>query len=249
MIISCTSGESKRNVKTIGTDEASAKEGHGISPKGGTVFLSVIVASILWLVMFSPWTAPRLNFWWAMTVSALVLMVIALSNYDFLNESCGKSEQRVTRCKWREVIVELLLGIVIAIALWGVFWIGDRLSSMMFDFARPQVDTIYGMKQGNSPWLIALLLLCIIGPAEELFWRGFVQRCLSVRWGADAAFVVTTLVYALVHLPSMNFMLIMAALTCGICWGGLYRLFPKHLPAIVLSHALWDAAAFVWFPI
>ena len=81
------------------------------------------------------------------------------------------------------------------------------------------------------------------------FWRGFVQRCLSVRWGADAAFVVTTLVYALVHLPSMNFMLIMAALTCGICWGGLYRLFPKHLPAIVLSHALWDAAAFVWFPI
>jgi hypothetical protein len=46
----------------------------------------------------------------------------------------------------------------------------------------------------------------------------------------------------------MNFMLIMAAFTCGVCWGLLYRLFPQHFPAIVLSHALWDAAAFVWFP-
>ena len=142
-----------------------------------------------------------------------------------------------------------MLGFVIALFLWGIFWVGDRLSALMFDFARPQVESIYGMKEGSEAWVIGLLLLCIIGPAEELFWRGYVQHSLVKRWGANVAFVATTLVYALVHVPSMNFMLVMAALTCGICWGGLYRLFPSRLPAIVVSHALWDAAVFVWFPI
>ena len=123
---------------------------------------------------------------------------------------------------------------------------------------------IYGMKTGNAPWLISLLLLFIIGPAEELFWRGFIQASLvnrlrrryrripqaqASRKAKNWAFIITTAAYTLVHLPSMNFMLIMAALVCGIAWGGLYRLMPKQLPAIVLSHALWDAAAFVWFPI
>ena len=140
------------------------------------------------------------------------------------------------------------MGVGIAVLLWGVFWLGDKVSQWMFDFARPQVDLIYGMKDGQSPLWVSLALLLIIGPAEELFWRGYVQRTLSSTYSPNIAFLVTTIIYALVHLPSGNFMLIMAALVCGIAWGGLYRLFPRHLTAIILSHALWDAAAFVWFP-
>ena len=89
---------------------------------------------------------------------------------------------------------------------------GDNMSSWMFDFARPQVDSIYGMKEGESPWLLAALLLLLIGPAEEIFWRGYVQRTLSKRWNPNAGFVVATLIYALVHAGSCNFMLVMAAL-------------------------------------
>lgn len=195
---------------------------------------AIVIAFLLWFVMFSQWTAPHLNFWWAMTTSACVL--IFLSQYE---------ERRLPRFTLREI----LLGIGIAVVLWGVFWIGDKLSQELFTFARPQVDSIYQMKDGTPSWLIALLLLFIIGPAEELFWRGYVQRTLTQRWTANTGFVVTTLIYTAVHLPSMNFMLIMAAFTCGFCWGLLYRLFPQHFPAIVLSHALWDAAAFVWFPL
>ena len=62
-------------------------------------------------------------------------------------------------------------------------------------------------------------------------------------------FVVTTLIYALVHAGSLNFMLIMAALVAGAAWGLLYRLFPKNFAAIIISHALWDVAVFIWFPI
>ncbi len=205
--------------------------------------ISVCLAALLWFVMFSPWTAPLLNFWWAMTTSACIL--IALSTLAQRRDGGSSVLSQFTIFNFKEV----LLGIGIAVVLWFVFFVGDKASQWMFDFARPQVNLIYDMKTGNQPWLIALLLLFIIGPAEEIFWRGYIQRQLSQRWSPNVGFLVTTAIYTAVHLPSGNFMLVMAAMVCGVAWGGLYRLMPQHFPAIVLSHALWDAAAFVWFPL
>ena len=127
--------------------------------------------------------------------------------------------------------------------------LAKQLVGRTYDFARPQVDSIYGMKEGESPWLLAALLLLLIGPAEEIFWRGYVQRTLSKRWNPNAGFVVATLIYALVHAGSCNFMLVMAALVVGAAWGALYRFFPNRFAAIILSHAVWDVAVFIFFPI
>lgn len=203
-------------------------------------FIAIAVAAVLWFVMFSPLTAPRLNFWAAMTVSALILTAVA--------QLFGKTLTAL-RCPLGKLPETILLGLGIAVALWWAFRAGDKISQLMFSFARPQVDMIYGMKAGTSGTLISVLLLLVIGPAEEIFWRGYVQRSLSGTMGADKGFIVTLLAYTLIHVPSLNLMLILAAMVCGIAWGGLYRLFPDKLPAIILSHALWDAAAFVWFPL
>jgi len=202
--------------------------------------IAIALAAVLWFVMFSPWTAPHLNFWASMTAAALVLTAVS--------EGFGKTSA-LLRLPAGKVPETLLLGAGIAFALWWVFRAGDYLSQRMFSFARPQVDLIYGMKDGSASWLISLLLLLVIGPAEEFFWRGYIQRTFADGIGPDKAFIVTTLAYTLVHVPSLNLMLILAALVCGVAWGGLYRLFPDKLPAILLSHALWDAAAFVWFPL
>ena len=198
---------------------------------------TIILAAVLWTVMFSPWTAPAVNFWWMMTGSALTLSVFATL---------------FSPGWWREVkwsISNVLLGVGIAVALWMIFWVGDKVSTWMFDFARPQVDSIYGMKEGESPWLLAALMLVLIGPAEEIFWRGYVQNALSKRWSPNVGFIVTTLVYALVHIWSFNFMLVMAALVVGAIWGLAYRLYPQKLGALIVSHAVWDVAVFVVFPI
>ena len=198
---------------------------------------TIILAAVLWSIMFLPVTAPHINFWWMMTASACTLSILS----SIFNPGW-----------WRRVEVRgegVLLGIAIAVGLWGIFWTGDKLSQIMFNFARPQVDLIYGMKEGESPWLLTALMLFLIGPAEEIFWRGYVQEKLQQRWNPNAGFAVTTAIYAFVHAGSCNFMLIMAALVAGAAWGLLYRLFPKQFFAIILSHALWDVAVFVWFPI
>lgn len=199
--------------------------------------MTVALAFVLWGIMFSPITSGYVNFWWMMTGSALILSGIS----SLLN-----------RGWWRGLsfsLSNIALGVVIAVALWVLFWIGDKCASFLFDFARPQVDTIYGMKDGESQWLLTALMLFLIGPAEEIYWRGYVQRKLSEYWNPNVGFLLTTAIYALVHAASCNFMLTMAAMVAGLVWGILYRFFPERFTAILISHALWDVAVFIWFPI
>ena len=207
------------------------------SVKISGVILCIILAFVLWTIMFWPVGGPLVNFWAMMTFSALTLTALAT----------------VVQPRWWTAVrftpANIIFGVLIATALWIAFWIGDKVSQLLFDFSRAQVNDIYGIKGDTPSWLLSLLLLFIIGPAEEIFWRGCVQRRLSARYSPNIGFAATTLVYTLVHAGSLNFMLIMSALVCGIAWGGLYRLFPSRFAAIILSHAIWDAAVFVWFPI
>ena len=199
--------------------------------------ITLLIATALWTIMFSPATAPYVNFWWMMTASACTLSALA----TIFNTGW-----------WKQVRIDasnIILGVVIAVVLWSIFWIGDKLSQIMFNFARPQVDLIYSMKDGESAWLLTALMLFLIGPAEEIFWRGYIQKTFSARWNPNIGFIVTTAIYALVHAGSCNFMLTMAALVAGFVWGLLYRFFPNRFGAIIISHALWDVAVFIWFPI
>ena len=206
-------------------------------PIGRKPLIAILVAALLWFWMFSPWTTGLTNFWYTMTFSAVALTSLALLDGGIRCQPSGR---------WWQ---QLLGGIVLAALLWGCFWVGDKVSSWLLPFARTQVDGVYAMKTGLAPWLIAVLLLTVIGPAEELFWRGYVQERLSRRLGTFTAFAVTTAVYTLIHIWSLNFMLIMAALVAGVVWGFLYWLRPQWLPALVISHALWDALVFVILPI
>ena len=201
------------------------------------VVFSVLWAFVLWTLMFAPFSAPFFNFWLIMTIAALSLSTCATI---FMPQW------------WRRLRFSpsnILIGIGIAVVLWLFFWIGDKIASFLFSTARPEINAIYGIKGGISPYLLSLLLLFVIGPAEEIFWRGFVQERLSQRWGLNKGFIIATALYTSVHIASCNFMLIMAALVAGASWGLLYRFFPQRYTAIIVSHALWDAAVFVWFPI
>ena len=201
------------------------------------LIFTVLLAFALWFFLFSPWTKGMVNFWIAISLASLVLSIIALS----------RRKQIISELKinWQAIVA----GIFIAAALWGVFWVGDKISSMMFSFEKSQVASIYSMRDGHSKWLIATLLLLIMGPAEEIFWRGYLQKTLQTIISPNAGFVTSVILYSLAHLWSFNFMLIMAALVAGLVWGTIYRFFPKSLPALIISHSLWDVMVFVVFPI
>ena len=202
------------------------------------LIISVFIAFVLWTVMFSPWTKEYVHFWTAMSVSAVVLISLSFIFY-------GKEIKQSIWWSWKDVGI----GVLSAVVLWGIFWLGNYFSTLLFPFAESQIGGIYNMKSGENYWVVGLLLLFVIGPAEEIFWRGYLQNNLSKRFSPNIGFILTTLAYSLVHIFKFNFMPIMAAAVAGFIWGLLYRFFPNRLGAIVLSHALWDCAVFIWFPI
>lgn len=202
------------------------------------MWCAVAVAFGLWGAMFSPLTAPHLDFWVVMTLAALTLGGVA---------TCCAVPPWWKRLRFGAG--DVALGVGVAAGLWLAFWVGDRAAAWLFHFAPAQVQAIYGIRDGVSPWGLTALLACLIGPAEEIFWRGFVQEQLSRRWGANAGFIIATGLYTAVHVASCNFMLVGAALVAGGVWGLCYRLFPGRFTGIILSHALWDVAVFIWFPI
>ncbi len=143
----------------------------------------------------------------------------------------------------------IVWGLGSALVLYGAFWLGDSLARSMFDFAPEQVGRIYGLRAGRSPWRIGLLLFFLIGPAEEIYWRGFLQRTLEIRLsGALSGWLVAASVYGLIHVWALNFMLFMAALLCGLFWGLLFY-WTRNLWPGMISHAVWDVMIFLLLPI
>ena len=199
--------------------------------------IAIVTAFVLWFLMFSPLTAGYVNFWLAMSLSAVVLTAMAFAMR-------GRLIVGSMRFSWRD----LAIGVCSAAVLWGVFWLGNFLSVRMFDFAQGQVANVYAMKTGENQLIIGVLLLFVIGPAEEIFWHGLVQSELTKKIASPWVIVVTTLIYSLVHLPSLNLMLIMAAFVCGLFWSTMYY-YNRNLLTVVVSHALWDVSVFVLFPI
>lgn len=201
------------------------------------VIVGCLAAAICWFVMFSPWTSPNVNFWGVM-VGATGL----LAAYALLNNGSRLRELYMFHAKW------VGFGILSAAALYVVFFVGDRVSAAFFAFASPQIAGIYGTKSQASPAAIGTLLLLWIGPAEEIFWRGFVQQRLSEKYGLWKGFFIACAVYAAIHIWAFNFMLLTAALVCGLFWGWMFLKFKSVWPGLI-SHAVWDLTIFILLPI
>jgi membrane protease YdiL (CAAX protease family) len=210
--------------------------------------LLTTLATLLWFTLFSPWTAGLVNFWGGMAVSAALLTLCSLFAAREEPPSLLGGIAWTLREAFHFKPAHILIGLLAAALLYDVFFIGNWVSNQLFDFARPQIKGIYGTKTQASALTIGALLLFLIGPAEEIFWRGYIQRNLSKTMGGWKGLVVATLIYALIHIWSFNFMLIMAALICGLFWALMYRYYKSLWPGII-SHAVWDVAIFVIWPI
>ncbi|MDP8207967.1 MAG: type II CAAX endopeptidase family protein [Candidatus Electryonea clarkiae] len=203
-------------------------------PRGGLpLIVSVLsVAAIVWFFLFAVKGTP---FWTVIAIATFVLGSISIIVYP-----------DTLRASLKTWLMHIALGLLVAGILYFIFYVGNIIVRLL-PFGSSGVEAVYGTKSQASDRTILMLLLFPVGPGEELFWRGLVQRALSARLGPLKGFIIATLLYTAVHLPSMNITLIGAAAVGGIVWGLLYRKV-KHIGPGIVSHAIWDAAVFVLFP-
>ncbi len=171
----------------------------------------------------------------------LVLLVSSALLFD------GDFRARARFIAKEDLLRALLLGFSSAASLYAVFAVGNALSRTLFDFAGADISRVYDFRGDASPIRIGLLMVLVIGPGEELFWRVYLQDRLAFRLGPWRACILGVFFYTIVHVATGNLMLCLAAATCGLFWGALWARFRSPL-ANILSHTAWDIAVFLLFP-
>ncbi|MGD0210193.1 MAG: CPBP family intramembrane glutamic endopeptidase [Desulfomonilia bacterium] len=197
------------------------------------VWPMVILAFVLWFVTFYlTW----LNFWIKISFSAATLAALSVWAHTIRDNRLSFDRTAISQ------------GVIAAVVLYLVFWVGKAVSSCIFPFAPHQIGAIYGKGAGFSTLTVFFLLLFVTGPCEEIYWRGFLQRNLMSRYGEFTGWMLATMIYTGVHIWSFNFMLIGAAAVAGAFWGLLYMKL-KRLDTLIICHSLWSACIFTVIPL
>ena len=205
---------------------------------------SFLIPVTVALVLFSPMFVIRsiggFDFWWWMSTNLIVVTSLSfwLDKSFAIHLKTDLSANLKSKALW---------GILSAAVLYLVFFAGNYFSRLLFDFAGEGIDGVYQFKGDAHGIRIALLMLVIIGPGEEIFWRGFLQRYLQIRLGKWGGFIAGAILYTGVHVFTGNIMLILAALFAGIFWGWMYM---RHNSVFMnsVSHTLWDITVFILVP-
>jgi membrane protease YdiL (CAAX protease family) len=177
---------------------------------------------------------PRSQFWDRMTLTGLSLGTFAL---------IAEPDLRKTRIGPKDVA----LGLASAAGLYVVFQVGDRIARVILPKGGSEIEAIYSLRRLRSKREIAARLFTIIGPAEELFWRGLVQHHLMNIFGKTLGALLGIAAYGGAHIVTGNLTLIGAATVAGGYWGTLYA---AGVPtgALIVSHITWDVTIFLIAP-
>ena len=197
------------------------------------------VAGLLFTLLFVFQRLGPLDFWWWMTINIILLNTLA-ARLDPTFIPRIKNDLRSDRGR------KILLAFLSALLLYLVIFIGSIVIRRLFPIAGEQIGRVYSFKEGASNLRILLLMVCFIGPGEELFWRFFLQHHWQIHAGRIPGLAAGVLIYTAVHLGSGNPVLILAALICGLFWGLVYNRSGSIL-TIALSHTLWDVSIFVFW--
>jgi len=203
-------------------------------------YLVAVLAAALFVPLFVVRGLGAFDFWWWMSADIAVLLVLTAS-----------IDRRQLAAIAADIVdrpaVKIGLGLLAAVGLYAVFFAGNILARRILPFAGAGISQVYGFKTGASPLRVIFLMALVIGPGEELFWRGYLQRNFQDRCGGFGGFLLATALYTLVHAGSGNPMLVLAAAVCGLFWGYLY-LRTKSVLLVLISHTVWDLAVFILFP-
>ncbi len=204
------------------------------------VGLAGAVAAVLFIALFRFRRFGPFDFWTWLAVNVVIVVALGfLLDRDYA--------RRLSEDLRSGVFQKALIGVASAAALYAVFAVGRVVALRLFPFAADGIEGVYALKVGAAPLRVALLIGFVIGPGEELFWRGFFQERVGGTTRPGVGFFLTALLYAAVHMASGNIMLVLAAAVCGLFWGWLYLSFRSPLMNVV-SHTLWDLAVFVVLP-
>jgi membrane protease YdiL (CAAX protease family) len=224
-------------------------------PAVALVAVAVVVTGVASYFAFLPQSPGTVAFWVLASAPTLLLGAIAAAwaaREDLLREWLSPTWGDFTR------------GVVGAVLLFFVAWAFVRLLAPVGSQREIWLTSLYGeigdprVLQAHAP--AVALTIAGMAIAEEVIWRGAVTQLLAERVGSRTAWLWAAGLYTLAYVPTvwslraegpgggLNPILLIAAVSGGLLWGGMARAFGRLVPGI-LAHALYDWAVVMMFPL
>ncbi|WP_108670166.1 CPBP family intramembrane glutamic endopeptidase [Peribacillus acanthi] len=178
------------------------------------------------ILLFFCYQESPVVFWYLYTATSLFLISIAIISENIDDQL--------------SIASYLSFGVISGLLLYGVFWIGNFVVELgNLRYLSNQIAELYNAYSPTMAWHFALLILIII-PGEEIFWRGFVQKRLY-QYFSNPTFIIllSAVFYSLPLLYAQNLVLLLAGLVCGIIWSSLYH-WKRSIPLVIISHLVFD---------
>ncbi|MGD6872460.1 CPBP family intramembrane glutamic endopeptidase [Sutcliffiella horikoshii] len=175
-------------------------------------------------------------FWMLFPFSLFILILVSMKDKKFtrLNNKIFSLQ---------DISYGILTGTMLYVVFLVAYFILKALPFPLITF----VEELYWIVGPRSWWHYLMLVLIII-PGEEIFWRRYLQYKLVDRYGRLVGVIAGACLYALAHTWTGNPMLVAAAATAGVVWGALY-VWKNSLPLVIISHLVFDLWLLVIFPL
>ncbi|WP_100330734.1 CPBP family intramembrane glutamic endopeptidase [Bacillus xiapuensis] len=197
--------------------------------KDWRLIASVLFAHILLYVTFSD----RDIFWYIYTAANLFFISFAI-----MNEKIDDKQKTRSYLKY---------GLLSGLLLYALFWVGHLLLPYLPFSLDSQVSALYKRYSPQFSWHYIVLILVFI-PGEELFWRGFIQKRLSVYFNDLTAILVSSMLFASIFIYSDKLIWMLAAFVASLFWGALY-VWKRSIPMLIISHLVFTLLLLIFLPL
>ncbi len=171
---------------------------------------------------------------WSLYTATLLFLI----SYTIVNESLDD------KVPAKEYIKH---GLWSGVALYICFFAGDWVLSFLPGSLEQQVASLYKYFSFEFIWHYLVLLFIII-PGEEIFWRGFVLKRMSRLFNPAGAVIIAALLNGAGYILSGYPILILAAFVSGLVWGTLY-IWKRSIPLVIFSHLTFDLLLLIVLPL
>ncbi|MFO8018342.1 MAG: CPBP family glutamic-type intramembrane protease [Promethearchaeia archaeon] len=165
------------------------------------------------------------------------------------------------------IVKELAIGLFFAVV--GIFLVGfvslatEYLLEIFFDIQivaaeevpTNDIDLVISSADLFTIILLAVIMIGVVGPSEEILFRGFMQKGLVKQLGDKAGVLITAFIFALIHLITLVFMpmsspftffilfilMFMPYFAISLMLGLIFRWRDQNLIAVIICHGLYNS--------
>lgn len=171
-------------------------------------------------------------FWYMYTFALLILMSAAIVSNEISDEM--------------RTLKSFAYGIPAAFAMYAVLYAGYHLLQLLGIGSATATADFLAIFTPSSVWHL-LLLMFIVVPGEELFWRGFVQEQLKQYVPVSIAVPAASVLFGLTLALADFWWGIFAGTAVGLVLGYLYEK-KRSMPLLIIAHLILMVLIFIIFP-